>query len=138
MTEEKFPDLPDPAEYRRPRFLSPVAYWWIGTIFLIGITIVWLPSQCSTASLTVPENRENNMSTLPQADLTKELEFRKDGLWYKIDQGIPYSGAAVDFHDNGEMKSRTKMVDGKGIGLIEEWDENGSVKGTRFKNEFSE
>jgi hypothetical protein len=30
------------------------------------------------------------------------------------------------------------MVDGKGIGLIEEWDENGSVKGTRFKNEFSE
>lgn len=138
MTEKKFPDLPEPEEFRRPRFLSPVAYWWIGTVFLIAIAIVWLPSQCSTPNLTVPENVEDNMSTLPQADQTKELEFREDGLWYKINQETPYSGAAVDFYENGEMKSRTKVVEGKGLGLIEEWDENGSVIGTRFKNEFSE
>ena len=65
-----------------------------------------------------------------------ELEFREDGLWYKIDQESPYDGAAVDFFENGKMKSRTKMVEGKAVGLIEEWDENGTIKGIRFKHEF--
>jgi hypothetical protein len=34
------------------------------------------------------------------------------------------------------MKSRTRVVEGKAIGLIEEWDENGSVLGVLFKDEF--
>jgi hypothetical protein len=28
------------------------------------------------------------------------------------------------------------MVEGTAVGLIEEWDENGTIKGTRFKGEF--
>jgi antitoxin component YwqK of YwqJK toxin-antitoxin module len=76
------------------------------------------------------------MNSLPQADQSKDLEFREDGLWYLIDQESPYDGAAVDFYENGTMKSRTKMIGGTAVGLIEEWDENGTVRGTRFKNEF--
>ena len=136
MTDQKFPDLPDLEDLPRRRLLSPVAYWWIGTVLLLGIAIVWLPSQCSTDNLTEPENQLEDMNSLPQADQSKELEFRKDGLWYKIDQESPYDGAAVDFFENGKMKSRTKMVEGKAVGLIEEWDENGTIKGIRFKHEF--
>ena len=36
MSEQKFPDLPDPEEIPRPRLLSSVAYWWIGTFFIVG------------------------------------------------------------------------------------------------------
>ena len=136
MSEQKFPDLPDPEEIPRPRLLSAVAYWWIGTFLLLGIAVVWLPSQCTSASITEIEQEENTIETLPQADQTKELEFRKDGLWYKIDAQSPFSGAAVDFYENGEMQSRTRIVEGKAIGLIEEWDENGTLKGVRFKDEF--
>ena len=136
MSEQKFPDLPDPTELPRRRLLSPVAYWWIGTVLLLGITIVWLPSQCSTETITSSEKKIEDMNSLPQADQSKDLEFREDGLWYKIDQESPYDGAAVDFYENGNMKSRTKMVGGTAVGLIEEWDENGTVRGTRFKNEF--
>jgi hypothetical protein len=136
MTDQKFPDLPDLEDLPRRRLLSPVVYWWIGTVLLLGIAIVWLPSQCSTDNLTEPENQLEDMNSLPQADQSKELEFREDGLWYKIDQESPYDGAAVDFFENGKMKSRTKMVEGKAVGLIEEWDENGTIKGIRFKHEF--
>jgi hypothetical protein len=34
------------------------------------------------------------------------------------------------------MKSRTLMKDGISFGLIEEWDVNGSVVGTKFKDEL--
>ena len=136
MSEQKFPDLPDPEEIPRPRLLSSVAYWWIGTFLLLGIAVVWLPSQCTVASISEIDQKEDSIENFPQADQTKELEFRKDGLWYKIEDESPFDGAAVDFYDNGEMKSRTKIVEGKAIGLIEEWDENGTMKGIRFKGEF--
>ena len=136
MSKQKFPDLPDPEEIPRPRLLSSVAYWWIGTFLLLGIAVVWLPSQCTSASITEIEQESDSIESLPQADQTKELEFRKDGLWYKIDAESPFSGAAVDFYEKGDMQSRTRIVEGKAIGLIEEWDENGTLKGVRFKDEF--
>ena len=136
MSEQKFPDLPDPEQIPRPRLFSSVVYWWIGTFLLLGIAVVWLPSQCTAPVISDTEQEEDSIESLPQADQTKELEFRKDGLWYKIEDESPFNGAAVDFHKNGEMKSRTKIVDGKAIGLIEEWEENGTMKGIRFKGEF--
>ena len=60
------------------------------------------------------------------ADQETELELRKDQLWYKIDAEKPFTGAAVEKHPNGKMKSRTLMKDGISFGLIEEWDANGS------------
>lgn len=138
MSEQKFPDLPDPEDIPRPRFLSSVAYWWIGTVLLLGLAIVWLPSQCSTENIGELNPKEDSIETLPQADQSKELEYREDGLWYKIEEELPFSGAAVDFYEDGKMKSRTKIEKGTAVGLIEEWDENGSIKGVRFKDEFPE
>ena len=136
MSDQKFPDLPDPTELPRRQLLSPTAYWWIGAILLIGLTIVWLPSQCATSNFSELDNKKDSIESLPQANQNTELEFRKDGLWYKIGGESAYSGAALDYHENGAMKSRTKIMEGKAIGLIEEWDENGTIQGIRFKDEF--
>ncbi len=136
MSEKKFPDLPEPADLPRPRLISSATYWWVGTFILLGLTIVWLPSQCSTEEIGQKKEGEDSIENLPQANQNKELEFREDGLWYKIGEDLPFSGAAVDLHDNGKMKSRTKIIEGAAVGLIEEWDENGTVKGVRFKDEF--
>ena len=136
MSDQKFPDLPDPTELPRRQLLSPTTYWWIGAILLLGLTIVWLPSQCATSNFSESDNKKYSIENLPQANQNTELEFRKDGLWYKIGGESAYSGAALDYHENGAMKSRTKIVEGKAIGLIEEWDENGTIQGIRFKDEF--
>ena len=136
MSDQKFPDLPDPTELPRSQLLSPTAYWWIGAILLLGLTIVWLPSQCATSNFSESGNKKDSIENLPQANQNTELEFRKDGLWYKIGGESAYSGAALDYHENGAMKSRTKIMEGKAIGLIEEWDENGTIQGIRFKDEF--
>ena len=122
MSDQKFPDLPDPTELPRRQLLSPTAYWWIGAILLLGLTIVWLPSQCATSNFSELDNKKDSIESLPQANQNTELEFRKDGLWYKIGGESAYSGAALDYHENGAMKSRTKIMEGKAIGLIEEWD----------------
>ena len=117
-------------------FYHPLLYWWIGAILLLGLTIVWLPSQCATSNFSESDNKKDSIENLPQANQNTELEFRKDGLWYKIGGESAYSGAALDYHENGAMKSRTKIMEGKAIGLIEEWDENGTIQGIRFKDEF--
>jgi antitoxin component YwqK of YwqJK toxin-antitoxin module len=43
---------------------------------------------------------------------------------------------ALSYHENGKVRSQTKVKDGKAYGLIEEWDENGTRLGQSFKNEF--
>ncbi|MAL84989.1 MAG: hypothetical protein CMI23_01345 [Opitutae bacterium] len=136
MTEKKFPDLPDPTEIPKPRMFSSVVYWWIGTILLLGFTIIWLPSQCTSNEISGYNQDENSIESLPQVNQNQDLEFREDGLWYQIGKDVPFNGAAVDFHENGVMKSRTKIVEGTAVGLIEEWDENGTIRGVRFKDEF--
>ena len=46
------------------------------------------------------------------------------------------TGVAEAFHENGKLRSSTKIKDGKAYGLIREWDENGTSIGPRFKDEF--
>jgi antitoxin component YwqK of YwqJK toxin-antitoxin module len=43
---------------------------------------------------------------------------------------------ALSYHENGEIRSQTKIKEGEAYGLIEEWDENGTKKGAKFKDEF--
>tara|TARA_B100002019_G_scaffold127640_2_gene109852 strand:- start:2992 stop:3408 length:417 start_codon:yes stop_codon:yes gene_type:complete len=138
MSKQKFPDLPDPTEIPRRRLSSTVTYWWIGTILLLGLTIVWLPSQCATSSFSEINMDNDSGENLAEANQNTELEYRKDDLWYKIGDDTPYNGYAIDFHENGKMKSRTSISEGKAVGLIEEWDENGSIRGVLFKDEFQE
>ena len=74
MSEQKFPDIPEPEELPRKRLISSVTYWWIGTFVLLGFTIVWLPSQCSTKSITPVDQKKNDINKKNNVFLYK---FRK-------------------------------------------------------------
>ena len=73
----------------------------------------------------------------PFVDIENELEMRGDGMWYTLGDGNLYTGLGLTFYANGQKKTRTKFLEGIPIGLIEEWDENGSLLGPRFKGEFN-
>ncbi len=136
MKNYPFPDPPEAPDLPWYKRIPPVYYWWMGAFALLGVTVVWLPSQCALDDLGVPDrgnSEENNFSKLDQ---DKELEFRKNGLWYEIDSNASFSGFAEAYYPNGSLRSRTKVKEGVAYGLIEEWDENGTKLGTPFKDEF--
>jgi hypothetical protein len=84
----------------------------------------------------MPQGKSDDLSGLEKVDQDKELEFREDQMWYKIKGDSPFTGLALSYHENGKVRSQTKVKDGKAYGLIEEWDENGTRLGQSFKNEF--
>jgi len=136
--EDIFPTPPEaPVPSLRSRIYSSPYFWWILAFALMALVVMWLPSQCSVESLNVQSNEVENLDVLPFVDQDKELIQKIDGLWYKRGQDAPYEGVGVTFHPSGEKKTRTKYVEGLPIGLIEEWDVNGTTVGPRFKGEFS-
>ena len=135
MKENPFPDPPTGKDLLLKERVPPV-FWWVGAFLLSSLAIVFLPMTCSTDGFNLPERETDSAEGMTVADQDKELEFREDGLWYETGSVEPFSGAADSYHEDGKMKSRTKVKDGKAYGLIEEWDENGSVRGNLFKEEF--
>ena len=105
-------------------------------MFLLGLLIIWLPSQCTFEGLQFAQEEAEDLDAAPFVDQNEELQQRLDGLWYKKADDLPYTGLGVTFHQNGQKKTRTKFSEGLAIGLIEEWDNNGSLLGPQFKNEF--
>jgi len=136
MTENPFPDPPQGKELLLKERVPPV-FWWVGAFVLLSLGIIFLPGTCSTDGLNLPERKVDSVEGMPVANQDKELEFREDGLWYETDSIEPFSGAAVSYYESGQMKSRTKVRNGEAYGLIEEWEDNGSVRGNLFKEEFS-
>jgi hypothetical protein len=136
MTENPFPDPPKGKDLLLKDRIPPV-FWWVGAFVLVGATIIFWPWTCSTDGLNLPEREVDSAEDMPGADQDKDLEYREDGMWYRVDSTEPFSGAAVSYHEDGKMKSRTKIKNGEAYGLIEEWDENGSVRGNLFKEEFN-
>ena len=136
MKDFEFPTPPEQEDVPLLRRIPRFYYWWFGAVFLLGITIIWLPSQCSLEDLNMPAGNSDDNASLPVVNQEEKLEFRKDGLWYVIDEDEPYTGVAEAFHENGKLRSSTKIKDGKAYGLIREWDENGTSIGPRFKDEF--
>jgi len=136
MTENPFPDPPQGKELLLKERVPPV-FWWVGAFVLLSLGIIFLPGTCSTDGLNLPERKVDSVEGMPVANQDKELEFREDGLWYETDSTEPFSGAAVSYYESGQMKSRTKVRNGEAYGLIEEWEDNGSVRGNLFKEEFS-
>jgi antitoxin component YwqK of YwqJK toxin-antitoxin module len=55
------------------------------------------------------------------------MEFKEDGLWYNRDSGLPFTGIAVRYHKNGRKAWSTRLQDGKAIGRVKEWDEDGNT-----------
>lgn len=135
--ENPFPDPPEGKDLFLKAGIAPV-FWWVAAFIMVGVAIIWLPTQCATDGMNLPEAANDSLESLPVADQDKELEFREDGFWYLIESDKPFSGAAVSFHEDGvTMKSRTRIEEGIAIGLIEEWDGNGTSRGPRFKDEFA-
>ena len=136
IDKNPFPDPPDAKDSRFPRNLPPVA-WWILAFVMVGVAIFWLPSQCVSNITDSSIEEDGATPQLPELNQDKDLEFREDGLWYQVGSQETFSGVAVDYHeDNVTVRSKTKLRDGKAYGLIEEWDENGTLKGQLFKDEF--
>ena len=136
MNDFSFPDPPEAKDLPWYRRIPSLYYWWIGALFVLGVTILWLPSQCALDDLMTNESGTDDESGLKLVNQDRDLEFRKDGLWYELESNLSFSGVAASYHSNGKLKSRTKIRNGIAYGLIEEWDENGSIQGTPFKNEF--
>jgi antitoxin component YwqK of YwqJK toxin-antitoxin module len=111
-------------------------YWWLASIVLLAIAFIWLPSQCSMDAFDMPQGKTEDLNGLEKVDQNKDLEFREDQMWYKIGGDLTFTGLALSYHENGEIRSQTKVKEGKAYGLIEEWDENGTRLGQNFKNEF--
>jgi len=137
MPDDKFPAPPEPTgDFPAERSsLSPIV-WWIAAAIALITFIFFIPSQCGLENIEPPSPAITDPNEQPVADQETELELRKDQLWYKIDAEKPFTGAAVEKHPNGKMKSRTLMKDGISFGLIEEWDVNGSIVGPKFKEEL--
>lgn len=129
------PEAPDPTIWQRMSG-SPY-FWWFGAMLLMALLVIWLPSQCSFDALQFPQQEIDDIDKMPSVDKGRDLEQRQDGKWYMIDGGELYSGMGMTFHPNGERETRTKFIDGLPIGLIEVWDENGTLLGPRFKREFT-
>jgi hypothetical protein len=135
MKDFEFPTPPEPEDIPFYRRIPTVYYWWFGAVFFLGLTVIWLPSQCTLDSLGLPEEADE-LEGFPKVDQDRDLEFREDQLWYSLGSNEPFTGVAEAFHPNGKVRSRTKIREGLAYGLIEEWDENGTVDGPRFKGEF--
>ena len=137
MADDKFPAPPEPTgDFPAERSSLPPVVWWIVAGIAVITFIFFLPSQCGLENIETPSPAVTDPNEQPVADQETELELRKDQLWYKIGTEKAFTGAAVEMHPNGKMKSRTLMKDGISFGLIEEWDVNGSIVGPKFKEEL--
>ena len=136
MEDFTFPDPPDPKDLPWWKRIPTMYYWWLASIFLLAIAFIWLPSQCSMDALNFPQRGQSELDGFEKLNQDEELEFREDQMWYKIGAELPFTGLALSYHGNGGIRSQTKIKEGEAYGLIEEWDENGTKKGAKFKNEF--
>jgi len=128
------PEAPDPTLWQR--LTNSPYFWWFTAMFFLAVLLMWLPSQCSFDALQFPQEKKVDLDQEPTVNIEQELVQQADGLWYLKSSGEAYSGVGSTYHVNGQRKSRRKFVDGGTIGLIEEWDSNGSLLGPRFKGEF--
>ena len=129
------PDAPDPTLLQR--LTGSIYFWWMTAFVLMGTAVIMISAQCSNDALQFPQEQLQDLEKLPFVDLDTELVRKPDGLWYGLSDGAAYNGLAVTFHESGGKKTRTRFKDGAPFGLIEQWDENGSLIGPRFKGEFS-
>ena len=59
----------------------------------------------------------------------------RQGIHYEINSTKPFTGIAVTYHDNGQVRAREEFKKGKLHGLWEEYYENGQLmKKARYKN----
>ena len=67
----------------------------------------------------------NNEVTYDQLELVE-----RSGLIHEINSQIPYTGVAVEYHDNGQLSFKGNYKDGELHGLFEYFDEEGNLTET--------
>jgi antitoxin component YwqK of YwqJK toxin-antitoxin module len=60
--------------------------------------------------------------------LSIENVVDRNQISYQIDNDLPYTGTIVEFHENGQLKLRKSVIDGKAEGIWIEWYETGIVR----------
>ena len=70
---------------------------------------------------------------------SKEVQYGKlqdrDGLKYEVNSQTPFTGSAVFYHDNGQLKYKWNYKDGEEDGLHVWYLENGQLQfKTNYKN----
>ena len=73
------------------------------------------------------------LSSCSQEVVINENEtVTRDDITYHQDTNELVTGIVESFYDDGSLSSRTNYTDGKMNGLMEVWDENGVLRGTRI------
>ena len=73
------------------------------------------------------------MTKKPKIVKEEDLIKRKDGLYYKKYARVPFTGAAKDFYENGQLKGSDNYKEGEKHGPSESYYENRQV---RWKENF--
>ena len=136
--DEPFPSPPEPAEpLPGNTWIPKAALWWMGAAVLFIFTAVFVLRQCGEGVVLPGGPPVTDPGQLPAVNQETDLEFRADQLWYKVDEDKPFSGAAVLYHPNGKMMSRTIIQAGKEANgtIIEKWDADGKIIGPLWLDE---
>ena len=72
----------------------------------------------------------NNEVTYDQLELVE-----RSGLIHEINSQIPYTGVAVEYHDNGQLSFKGNYKDGELDGLAKGYFDNGQL---RFKDNYKD
>ena len=88
MKDFEFPTPPEPKEVPFYRRIPSVYYWWFGAVFFLGLTIIWLPSQCTLDYLDSTEVTDE-LQGFPKVDQDKELNFAKTSFGTESERPNP-------------------------------------------------
>lgn len=64
-----------------------------------------------------------------ERDVDAEQLQLRDGVYYALDEEVPYSGRITEHHPNGQLSSEMTVVNGLPDGLAQRWYENGQLMG---------
>ena len=86
------------------------------------------PPAGEAALQATPENAQAKVDEPPVQTVDASKLVERDGLWYEDDSETPFTGVAVDKHENGKKKSETPYKNGKKDGLSTGWYKNGQKR----------
>ena len=72
-----------------------------------------------------PEKPQAKVDEPPVQAVDAPKLVQRDGLWYEGDSETPFTGVAVEKHENGQKHYEATFKDGKFEGLETAWWENG-------------
>ena len=72
------------------------------------------------------------MTKKPETVKEEDLIVGEDGLYYKKNAKVPFTGVIKEFYENGQLLFIRNYKNGKAEGLYEWFDENGQLTKTEM------